>query len=251
MSDETNQSTALTPFEQRMMDDAADQAAAEKGGPSRLSLRDKKFSIDDLSQGSTMQVVILQAAFDNAYYKGKFNPKKPVAPDCYALGYDEAALAPPADLETKVADACGEPGKPGCCPFNEWGSGDGNGKKCKNQRRIAAVLATEAANPKATVFTAEMPPKSGKGLSKYLKKLTKLVKKPSYAVITGLSFDDDETYPLVEFTGVSEITDRDTLINLMGLADGVKAALVKPFVRAAEKDDDEPSEITNGKKPKF
>lgn len=249
MSD-TNTSTALTPFQQRMMEVAQEQAAAEKGGPARLSLRDKEFSIDDMSQGDAMNVVILQAAFDNAYYKGKFNPKKPAAPDCYALGYDEASLAPPADLETKVSDACGEPGKPGCCPFNEWGSGDGDGKKCKNQRRIAFVIAAEAANPKATVVIGELPPKSNKNASKHFKKITKLLKKALFQFVTGLSFDPDNTYPLVQFAGGVEITDEATLGNLMTLADGVKAELVKPFVRNSEKDT-ESSEAAANKPNKF
>lgn len=236
---DTPTETALTPFQQQMMEIAQQGVEAEKSpGFTAISIRNSKFRVDDLALPNPLRVVILNAAFENNFYEGKFDQKATAAPICTALGYDSEALAPPADLKTKVQDVCGEPGEPGCCPNNEWASADtGRGKACKNGRKLAVILADEKNYAKATVYVLHVPPKSLSNVTKYIKNLGKVMHLPTFGVITALSFDEDEEYPLVELTAVAPFDmeqDQDRLSALMSLHHKTKAELVRPFVRKEE-----------------
>lgn len=227
-----------------MMELAQQAVEAEKSpGFTAISIRNSKFRVDDLALPNPLKVVILNASYENSYYgEEKFDPKaKGKAPVCTAMGYDSEALAPPAELTTKVHDTCEG------CPNNEWGSADtGRGKACKNGRKLAVILADEKNYAKATVYVIHVPPKSLGNVSKYIKNLGKMLKLPTFGVITELSFDENEEYPLIELNAVAPFDmeqDQDRLAALMALHHKTKAELVRPFVR-----NDEEAKPAEGKK---
>jgi hypothetical protein len=238
--------------------DAADVAATEKGSTfPTLSIRDKKFAIDGLELPNPKQttVIILQAAFENAYYEEGFDPDSPAPPDCYAVGYDEATLAPPEDLETKQHDTCAG------CPKNEWGSAEkGKGKACKNQRKLALISA-DAINDgpggvaKSTVVVLRIPPTSTGPYSKYVKRLANLLKLPPYAVSTTLSFDEGESYALLKFKEAARLADPaapDSVLlmqAIIALRDSIRTPLVQvvTFTKREAEDDGEKKPEDKGK----
>lgn len=129
-------------LEAMLLADAKDVAAAEKTSeyPWLPITTGKEFVLDDEKQADPMRCIVLVGAFENSYYKTAYDSKNPTPPDCYALGFQEDFLAPPADLDGRINDKCAG------CAKNEWGSGVGRGKACGNHRRLA-LMAPDAQNP--------------------------------------------------------------------------------------------------------
>jgi len=79
-----------------------------------------------------LNVIIVNARknVSRVYYAGKYNPDEIVPPTCWANDGD----APDAGVKDKQSTSCAT------CPQNIAGSGDGNSRACRYQRRIAVVL---------------------------------------------------------------------------------------------------------------
>jgi len=79
-----------------------------------------------------LNVIIVNARknVSRVYYAGKYNPDEIVPPTCWANDGD----APDAGVKDKQSSSCAT------CAQNIAGSGDGNSRACRFQRRIAVVL---------------------------------------------------------------------------------------------------------------
>jgi len=168
-----------------------------------LSLRGGRFQLGETALGDTLQVVIVGAIRENVYYAGEFDPTTPEPPSCFALGYDEKQLAPPAELEGKQADACAG------CWANAWGSGKGRGKACKNTLRLAVIPAdtvTPAALAKATGARLRLPVTSVGAFAAYVKALKEVSGRPVSSVVTEVVLSPDpKTQYKVSFAAVKEL----------------------------------------------
>lgn len=216
---------ALMEFEAQLLADAADEAAKEQVGFPWISIRNKEFSFSGEVIGDEVTTIIMLAAYENSFYQEIFDADNPVPPSCFALGYDQDRLAPVVDqVEKAEAEACAS------CWANKFGSADkGKGKACKNSRRLA-LLEPEAASPEdASIAFLRLPPTSLGNFSKYVKKLATLGKRPTYAVVTKLSFDKDEAYPVIRFEAVQRIDDRAKLTAIMKVRESVRESLTEPF----------------------
>lgn len=79
-----------------------------------------------------LNVIIVNARknVSRVYYAGKYNPDEIVPPTCWANDGD----VPDAGVKDKQSSSCAT------CPQNIAGSGEGNSRACRFQRRIAVVL---------------------------------------------------------------------------------------------------------------
>lgn len=192
--------TALTVWEQRMQQAAEKQAKQEKpmGGFQSISTQGGVLSVDGNEVGDTMNLVVLCAAYENAFYGGEaFDPDNPKPPVCYAFGDLESddpedTMAPAADLPGRVADKCSE------CENNVMGSApQGRGKACKNIRRLA-VVTEDAIKDADTMSEAEIrmlkvPVTSVRNWSTYVRGvLTDELSRPYWSVVTELTIRRDK-----------------------------------------------------------
>jgi hypothetical protein len=140
-----------------------------------------------------MHVVILDWITENTYFEGMYDPKNIKPPVCWAMGRDVHDLSPSDNAPDKQHTACKG------CPHDEWGSGVGKGKACKNTRRllIAAADADEHTQP----LIIRISPTGLKHYDKYINTLADMGKHPIEAV-TGIAFDEAEAYPSLRFKAV-------------------------------------------------
>lgn len=204
--------------------DAKDVAAVERTSlyPSLRITQDKKFVLEGVNLKDPFRCIILLAAFENSYYKAAYDPDEIAPPDCFALGYEEDLLAPPADLATKQADACA------ICPLNEWGSGRGKGKACSNHRKLALLEPEPKSVKDGQVCFVRLAPTSLANYAKYVKRVAAMHTMPPYAVVSRLSFDKDKGYPVVTFETEKLISDPTFLRGIMDLRERIKPLLIEP-----------------------
>lgn len=118
----------------------------------KVRLSAKGFKAPDGSVTETIQCVVLDFVSENNHYEAAYDKDNPTPPDCTAVGRNPAQLAPRPDLETKISDKCLG------CPQNEFGSGPGNSKGCKNTRSL--VLMSENADVDTPMWNMVIPPGS-------------------------------------------------------------------------------------------
>lgn len=209
---------------------AKDQAAAEPSGAGNsISIKGKKFRFKGDTLSDPLKVIILDYAYVNKFYTGKYDEENPQPPACFALAKAEGELTPHETSPDQQSENCKE------CPNNAFGSADvGRGKACKNSRRLVVINAdvkelnaTYIKN--ADVAYIELPPKSLGHFRGYLKKVTEGLKIPLFAVVTALSFDDEDDYPVVVPQFEDELgNDRGLLNAILAKRDEVQSDLLAP-----------------------
>lgn len=147
--------------------------------------------------GNTIDSIVLASVAENCFYEGKFDPKTPASPVCFAFE--------PEDPEEEMVPhkLSSKPQHTDCatCPHNEFGTADGGtgaGKACKNLRRLALIPAGKAERGTFVFNTPEdlraaaigylkVPPTSTKEWGRYVKTLAAGVQRPPYAVASRVS----------------------------------------------------------------
>lgn len=181
-------------------DEIKRQLAAQKGQlgalPSnKIGLKDKEFKLPNGQTGATLECVILDFAWFMVNYPGAYNSNNPQQPNCFAVGRenpDSGDLKPHESSADKQHDDCKS------CPKNEWKSAPtGNGKACKNQRRLVVLPpnATEDDDP----MTVYVSPGGLKHFDAYVSRLASEHGVLPVQVITEISFDKNQSYPLLQF----------------------------------------------------
>lgn len=166
------------------------------GGVNKIKLRkDKQFELPDGTTCEELEVVIVEWTARNNFYDGKYDPKNPTPPVCYAVGPDFKSLIPAENVTDKQADSCAE------CPNNVFGS-DGNGKACKNQRRLAILPAD--ATEETEFMTMDVSPTALKYFDKYVGKLSREFSATPIAVTTLLTFDQTVEHQTLMFAASAE-----------------------------------------------
>lgn len=119
----------------------------------------------------------------------RFDPENPDTPICYAFGTEEDEMEPHPNSPEPQSDGCAS------CPLNEWESGVGRAKACKNSVRLALIAEDELEDiDSAEVVYASVPPTSMKNWMSYLsKELAGKFKRPHWAVVTLLKRVPDDT----------------------------------------------------------
>jgi hypothetical protein len=164
-----------------------------KGGVFRLIAGGKEIA---QIEERYLDVVICaaQPKVGRMYYEGKWDPTKPATgPACWSPDGDK----PDAAVKKPQASACMS------CPQNVAGSGQGNSKACRFERRIAVVLANDIegdvlqlALPSTSIFgDAE---NGNHPLHAYVKALSQQSINPDM-VITRIKFDTTAEHPKLFF----------------------------------------------------
>ena len=152
--------------------------------------------------GMELAIVIVEANphVSRIYYEGKYDPEGSDRPACGS----EDGIVPLPSVANPPSDKCAT------CPMNEKGSAvtdtGGKTRACSFYKRMVVLLAD---SPEAGPFVADMksmtmfgdsyPDKGQFSLRDYAKRLDQNKVAP-YAVVTTLSFDENQSVPKVMFT---------------------------------------------------
>ena len=164
-----------------------------KGGVFRLIAGGKEIAAIE-ERYLDVVIVAAQPKVGRMYYAGKWDPTaKATGPACWSADGD------------KPAEAVKQPQGANCatCPQNVAGSGQGNSKACRFERRLAVVLANDIdgdvlqlALPSTSIFgDAE---NGNHPLHAYVKALTAQNISPDM-VITRIKFDTSAEHPKLFF----------------------------------------------------
>lgn len=180
------------------------QLEAQKGQlgalPSnKIATKGKNFTLPNgQSSPGPMEVVILDFIWFMVNYPGVYNANNPQQPNCFAIGRDNpdsGLLSPDETVADRQHDNCKE------CPKNQWKSAPtGNGKACKNQRRLV-VLAPNA-GPDSEPMTIYVSPGALKHFDSYVSRLAAEHGILPVQAITEISFDKNQSYPSLQFAFV-------------------------------------------------
>lgn len=173
----------------------------------RLSIRDGVFrkvvdgKEDAAFEASNLKVVIVKVSpVSRMYYEGQYVAGKTTAPKCWSADANTHRASDDVSSTDRQGRTCNE------CPQNIRGSGMGGGKACRQQQRVALVLADQDGQVvfderymlslPATSIHARNTQRMG--LKVYAKHLAAF-QAPIATVLTELSFDEDSSMPRVCF----------------------------------------------------
>lgn len=186
--------TALANVDEELNKEVA-QIQNRIGAPetNSISIRDKIFTFPDgrVEQGP-LELVIVDFLAWNQYFDRPFDAKNPAPPVCFAYGREVRNLVPSENAPERQAEACES------CWANEFGSGNGDGKACKNQRRLVVMDPHE--DPESgPLYTLNVPPASLKKFDGYVSTIQRVYQAPPIKVVTSVSFHPESVYAQLIF----------------------------------------------------
>ena len=191
-----------------------------KGGVFRLIAGGKEIAAVD-ERYLDVVIVAAQPKVGRMYYAGKWDPTaKATPPACWSPDGDK----PDAAVKEPQASACMG------CPQNVAGSGQGNSKACRFERRLAVVLANDIegdvlqlALPSTSIFgDAE---NGNHPLHAYVKALSQQGISPDM-VITRIKFDTSAEHPKLFFKPQGWLTeDQYKVVQEQGKSDDATKAI--------------------------
>lgn len=144
-----------------------------------------------------LPIVILDWAFQYSYWKNPYVQGQSESPDCFAVGQNVRTMEPSSNAPDIQND-----GPCATCPQNQFGSGGGNRKACKNTVVIAFHRYDDEIDDD-TIYFLSIPPSALKNWHGFVSKLAEHNRAPAQ-VVTVVGFDDKVDYPKPVFSA-----DRD------------------------------------------
>lgn len=238
---ETPKSTALVNWTEEMAKYAVAVAKQEIPSSSYISLRSGVLSYQGMPvPNNKLDVLILDYAFENTMYDGKYDKDNPRSPICFAIakGDEPEELAPHELAPQPQAESCS------VCPNAKWGSDPdgGRGKACQERRRLvmipAAALADADSILSAEVAVMKLPVTSVRQWGQYVNTIASINRRPPFALITQIgTTPDPKSQFKVTFKALEAVGDN-FLEAIMRKRESVQGTLMKgydPQEEAAEK----------------
>lgn len=198
-----------------------------KGGVWRMMSGGKEVA---KNEERSMNVVIVNAAPHNSrtFYAGTYSEgSEPVRPDCWSAN----GITPDPKSASPQASRCVD------CPQNVKGSGQGDSRACRYNRRLAIVLAHDL---QGDVYQLTLPAKSIFGEGEHNKWPLEAYGKfigskgiPITAVVTEARFDTSQATPTLTFKPVRFLeADEHALVIEKGNSDAAKRAITMTVAEA-------------------
>ena len=177
-----------------------------KGGVFREMLGGKEYRS---SEERHINVAVVRVAEHNSrqYYPGAYVEGQATAPVCWSSD----GQRPDADVREKQSSTCA------ACPQNVKGSGQGETRACRYQRRIAVVLESEIERREVYQLICPATSVFGDGernkmpLQKYAQHLANHTT-PITKIVTEVRFDTTSTQPKLTFKATRPLTDSEYAI---------------------------------------
>ena len=218
--------------DQLRKDAAAESERTPSGSGNRITLkRNGQFSFQGADMGDSIDVVIVDHVVAKQYFDSDYDEDNPVPPACFALKPSSKNIAPHDDAPDPQAEVCED------CWANEWASGRGRGKACKDKNRLALLHAEDLEGDLALL---EVPVTSGSAFNQYIKGLTAAADLPCYAVMTRMTMDDHADYQMLTFELLGEVPEED-LAGPFNMRKAARDMIMEPYDTTGREED-------NGKK---
>lgn len=218
-------------------DDLTKSLGGTTGGK-RISIRGSVFRMvvggEEIAKNEkrSMNIVVVNGTkhVSRKFYAGAYVPGENAAPDCWS----NDGIAPDASIESAQHHNCEE------CPQNIKGSGQGDSRACRFEKRLAVVLADDIGG---NVYQMLLPSKSyfGKGdLDKMpFEQYAKYVASQGYninMIVTEMKLDSDSDTPKLTFKPVGFLNKEQwEVAKTQGNTPEAKSAVVQTAAQADSK----------------
>jgi hypothetical protein len=205
---------------------AEGSASNEKASTPFISIRGKKFTLEDTKLGTSMQCVVLATAYDNSFYDRPYDPDTITPPACFSLSVSGDDMVPHPSSPVPQNDTCKG------CPQNEYGTAlQGKGKACKNNRRLLLAAADTKDNYVGLdeLAIVKLPPTSLKSWASYAKGIPARLSRTVWSVVTQLAMDEDEDYPKIVPSFVAPINDGEIIQEIISNKTFYEDTVLNPY----------------------
>jgi hypothetical protein len=200
---------AVPDYAKEVQLDDMTKALGGSGGLKRISIRGKRFRLvvngEEItkSNADAMNIVVVNGTryVSRKYYAGAYVPGEAAPPDCWSNDGEK----PDASIETPKHSNCQD------CPMNIKGSGQGESRACRFEKRLAVVLADDIGG---SVYQLLLPSKSYFGKSDNtnampFEQYAKYVASQGYninMIVTEMKMDEDSDQPQLTFRATGFLT---------------------------------------------
>ena len=205
-----------------------------------------QFNGAQIGNGKEFEAIVVDYRLVNALYDGDYDPAHPASPICFAIGEDEDTMAPHEESTQKQCENCAE------CECNQWASGKGRGKACKNMRRLALIMEGDAESGNAPIALLSVPPTSIKNWAGYVNQLANTLHKPPFAMVTKIvNTPSGKSAINLSFEMTRQLGQKE-LTSIFAKLDEAKTQLIVPFAQITEQEQPKSARriVPSGVKPK-
>ena len=214
--------TAVLSIQQQIAQQIARQNETAQGlrsSGSYIGFKNAQLKVDGISiPANELNVRVLAAISERAWYSKDFDADVVQVPDCYTL--DDSV--PHADSANPQADNCGD------CPHNKWGSATrGKGKACREAARVI-VIPANVPIASAQMYTAKVPVTSLSTVTSFTSRCSQ-AQKLLGEFVTKLSVTEDKkTFFKVHLTPVEVSADLN-MTDLLKAQDAAYNLAMTPY----------------------
>lgn len=243
--------TEVVRWDEELARQAKEVAALERPSLSNISLRSGVMMLNGMQvPGNKLQCVIIASAFQNRFYKDRFDANNPSSPVCFSLSPTGVDMVPHADSVDVQSESCED------CPQYKWGSDPlgGRGKACKATRRLALLPASALAGgldnavKQAEMAVLTVPVTSGKNWANYVNSIAVEFQRPPWGMLTEITVQPNpETQFEVKFQAAGIVKDDTTLGELHKRIPAAEVILLTPYDATGNSEE----KADDGKQRKF
>lgn len=198
---------------------ALSERIAPAAGSAIRVTQDKKFKFPDGTETpGPFRAVIVDFVTTRDYYEGNYDPNNISPPACFAISASNKDMVPSPNSPNPQAKTCAT------CPQNVFGSA-GNGKACKESRKLALLPPDAAADE--PIQTLKISPTALKSYDGYVASLGRMGAMPIEKV-TEVGFDPNVSYASVRMANPE---DNDQLgVHFARMQEAQELLMVEPDV---------------------
>ena len=189
----------------------------------RIRMSGRGFTTPDGTTGATIKGIIVDFATAYNHYPEAYDPDNPSPPNCFATGKNINQLRPDPASPEPQSELCAD------CPKNQFESGAGKSKACKNTRVIAFMQ--EGATNESPIWVLSIPPSSMKFFDTYVSStlrgrhgLTPI------CVVTEMFMDEKFDYAAPRFKMERKLDDEELAFYFSRKSESESLLLQKPVI---------------------
>lgn len=186
---------------------------------SYIGFKNAQLKVDGIAiPANQLDVRVLAALSERAWYSKDFDADVVQVPDCYALD----STTPHIESANPQADHCGD------CPHNKWGSAPrGKGKACREAARVI-VIPANVPLASAQMYTAKVPVTSLSTVTSFTSRCGQANKLMGEFVTKLSVVEDKKSFFKVHLTPVEVTPDMD-MVALLKAQDAAYQLAMTPY----------------------
>lgn len=204
--------------------------------------------------GNKLEAVVLGAIFENNLFEGKFDPRNPRNPVCFAFGKIEPdGSVPPMVPHPSIAEELRGDKSCDLCPWSKWGSDtesmSGKGKRCKEIYKLGLIPKGQAEGSDEMAIL-RVPITSRKNWDVYINAVAAQSGRPSWGVLTEISIHPDARTQFQIKFAFKELLSEAELAKVYPKIQGAYEAMMEPYDPNQNPLEKKPP-VDDGKKKKY